>query len=195
MARGGRTDEHAPRERLVYSAAQLLRAQGMSGTGVRDVIDHSATPRGSFQHYFPGGKDQLVGEALLWSGNFAAERIEHYVATARRPTPGGLFARMADQWKRDLANDFERGCPVVATAADIAGSDSPVTGPLTAATDRWERAIADALVTMGVPRPRAKSLATLMLSALEGAIVLARIRRDVGPLSTVVSELRPLLGG
>ena len=186
-------DAHSPRERLVYSAAQLLRAQGMSATGVRDVIDHSGTPRGSFQHYFPGGKDQLVGEALVWSGNFAAERVEQYVATARTPTPAGLFARMVEQWRRDLAADFERGCPVVATAADVAGSDSPVTGPLTAATDRWERAIVDALVTMGVPRARARSRATLMLSALEGAIVLARIRRDVGPLSTVLSELRPVL--
>jgi AcrR family transcriptional regulator len=187
--------EHSVRERMVYSAAQLLRTQGMSATGVRDVIDHSATPRGSFQHYFPGGKDQLVGEALVWSGNFAAERVEHYVATARKPTPAGLFARMVEQWKRDLADDFERGCPVVATAADIAGSDSPVTVPLTSATERWERAIVDALVTMQVPKQRAKSLATLMLSALEGAIVLARIRRDVAPLSTVLSELRPVLGG
>lgn len=185
--------DYSPRERLVYSAAQLLRVQGMSATGVRDVIDHSATPRGSFQHYFPGGKDQLVGEALMWSGNFAAERVEHYAAVARKPTPGGLFARMVEQWKRDLADDFERGCPVVATAADIAGSDSPVTGPLMSATDRWERAIVDALIAMGVARSRARSLATLMLSALEGAIVLARIRRDLGPLSTVLSELRPLL--
>lgn len=184
---------YSPRERMVYSAAQLLRVQGMSATGVRDVIDHSATPRGSFQHYFPGGKDQLIGEALQWSGNFAAEQVERYVATARKPTPGGLFTRMVEQWRRDLADDFERGCPVVATAADIAGSDSPVTGPLKSATDRWERAIVDALITMGVARSRARSLATLMLSALEGAIVLARIRREVGPLSTVLGELRPVL--
>lgn len=195
MARDVDDRAYSPRERMVYSAAQLLRAQGMSATGVRDVIDHSATPRGSFQHYFPGGKDQLVGEALLWSGNFAAERVEHYVATARRPTPGGLFARMVEQWKRDLSADFERGCPVLATAADVAGSDAPVTGPLSAALDRWERAIVDALITMGQSRARARSQATLMLSALEGAIVLARIRRDVGPLATVLNELRPLLDG
>jgi AcrR family transcriptional regulator len=185
--------EHSPRERLVYSAAQLLRAQGMHGTGVREVIERSATPRGSFQHYFPDGKDQLVGEALLWSGEFAAERVEHYLATARRPTPGGLFARMVEQWKRDLGQDFARGCPVIGTAADIGGTDSPVAAPLARATERWEGAIVTALISMGTPRARARSLATLMLSALEGAIALARIRRDVAPLSTVLSELRPLL--
>jgi hypothetical protein len=44
-----------------------------------------------------------------------------------------------------------------------------------------------------VARPRARSLATLMISALEGAIMLARVRRDVGQLDTVVTELSPLL--
>jgi AcrR family transcriptional regulator len=178
---------------MVYSAAQLLRAQGMSATGVRDVIDHSATPRGSFQHYFPGGKDQLVGEALLWAGNFAGKRVEEYVATARNPTPSGLFASMVDQWKRDLTHGFERGCPVVATAADIAGSASPVNDQLFRALARWEQALVAAVGGMGVPRRRAKAIATLMLSALEGAIVLARVHRDVEPLDIVQAELRPLL--
>ncbi|HET6707200.1 MAG TPA: TetR/AcrR family transcriptional regulator, partial [Amycolatopsis sp.] len=39
------------------------------------------------------------------------------------------------------------------------------------------------------------SLAVLMLSALEGAIVLARAHQDVAPLDTVVAELRPVLDG
>ncbi|WP_414640041.1 hypothetical protein [Amycolatopsis sp.] len=34
-----------------------------------------------------------------------------------------------------------------------------------------------------------------MLSALEGAIVLARAHQDVAPLDTVVAELRPVLDG
>jgi AcrR family transcriptional regulator len=179
---------------MVYSAAQLVRARGMSGVGVRDVIEHAQAPRGSFQHYFPAGKDQLIGEALQWSGDFAADRVTEYLATARRATPGGLFAHMADQWKRDLTRSgFVRGCPVVATATDIAGTDSPVAESVATAAGRWERAIIDTLAAMGVPRRRARTLASLMLSALEGAIVLARIHGDVRPLNVVVAELRPVL--
>jgi AcrR family transcriptional regulator len=179
---------------MVYSAAQLIRARGMSGVGVRDVIEHADAPRGSFQHYFPDGKDQLVDEALHWSGEFAAAHVRNYLDTARRPTPGGLFAHMAGQWKRDLArHGFQRGCPVVATATDVAGTDSAVAGSVAAAADRWQRAIVDALTAMNVPRRRATTLALLMLSALEGAIVWARINRDVRPLGVVVAELRPVL--
>jgi hypothetical protein len=46
---------------------------------------------------------------------------------------------------------------------------------------------------MGIPARRGRRLATLMLAALEGAIQLARVQRDVRPLTTVAAELGPLL--
>lgn len=186
--------ERGPRERMVYSAAQLVRTQGVAATGVRQVVEHAAAPRGSFQHYFPGGKDQLVGEALLWSGEFAARWAAGFPRTTRRPTPAGLFAHLVRQWREEFsARGFERGCPVQATAADLAGTASPANDQLRTALDRWEGAVADQLVRMDVPRKRARRLATLMISTLEGAIMSARVRRDLTPLTTVVAELSPLL--
>ena len=82
---------------------------------------------------------------------------------------------------------------MLATAADLAASDSAVTEPLRTALGRWEDALAAELARMGVPVRRARRLATLMLSTLEGALVLARVHRDVRPLTTVVAELAPLL--
>ncbi|MFB9835974.1 TetR/AcrR family transcriptional regulator [Actinoallomurus acaciae] len=187
-------EEWPPRERMVYSAVQLMRSRGVSATGVRDVVAHAKAPRGSFQHYFPGGKDQLVGEALAWSADFAARRVASYGRHAESPSPSGLFAYMARQWREELtARRYERGCPMMATATELAGGDSPVNEPLRAATGRWEQAVVDELVRMGVPAERARGLATVMISALEGAIMMARVCRDVGRLDTVVSELAPML--
>jgi AcrR family transcriptional regulator len=179
---------------MVYSAAQLVRERGVAATGVRDVVDRAAAPRGSFQHYFPGGKDQLVSEALLWSGDFAAQWVASYVDGARRPTPSGLFTHMVSQWKREFrTRGFERGCPVNAAAADLAGGESPVNVPLREALTRWEDAIVAALLRMGIPTRRSRRLATVMLSSLEGAILLSRLHRSVQPLTTVAAELGPLL--
>jgi AcrR family transcriptional regulator len=187
-------EERGPRERMVYSATQLVRAKGPAATGVRDVVEHAHAPRGSFQHYFPGGKDQLVGEALLWSGDFAARRVATYPRTTGKPTPGGLFAHLVKQWKDEFTTrGYERGCPIMATTADVAGGDSAVNEQLRAALDQWERAVADELARMAVPRRRARRLATLMISALEGAIMSARVRRDVAPLTAVAAELSPVL--
>ncbi len=183
-------DVPAPRDRMVYSAAQLVRERGVTATGIRDVVERAAAPRGSFQHYFPGGKDQLLSEALLWSGDFAARWVAGYAGT----TPSGLFAHLAAQWEREFGTrGFQRGCPVMAAAADVVAGDSALAGPIRTALDHWEDAIAAALLRLGVPAGTDRRLAVLMLSTLEGAILLARVRRDVRPLGTVVADLGPLL--
>ena len=48
---------------------------------------------------------------------------------------------------------------------------------------------------MGVPARKATSLATVMISSLEGAILIARAEQDVRALRTVTRELAPLLDG
>lgn len=186
--------DRSPRERMVYSAAQLMRARGPAATGVREVVEHAGAPRGSFQHYFPGGKDQLVGEALLWAGDYAARWAARYPQTTSRPTPRGLFAHMVKQWKDEFAKrGYMRGCPVMASVADLGGTDVAVNEQVRAALERWERAVADELVRMDVPRRRARRLAMLMIGALEGAIMYSRVRQNPAPLNAVVTDLAPLL--
>lgn len=181
-----------PRERMVYSAAQLIRAQGVSGTGMREVVEHASAPRGSLQHYFPGGKDQLVREALAWSGEFAAGRVKRYAAAA--PTPSGLFAAMVAQWRDQFrADGYAAGCPLVATTADAASGNEDLRRAVREGFETWLRPIEECLRDMGVPERRCRSLAVVMISALEGAIVMARAQKDAAPLDAVVAEIGPVL--
>jgi AcrR family transcriptional regulator len=83
---------------MIYSTAQLMRPEGVSSTGVREVVAHANAPRGSERHYFPDGKEQLINEAVAWAGNFAASRVERLVAGMSRPTPSKLFASMVQHW-------------------------------------------------------------------------------------------------
>lgn len=183
-----------PRERMVYSAAQLIRRDGVAATGMRDVAEHAHAPRGSLQHYFPGGKEQLVNEAVDWSARYAAKRIGRVLAALPRPTPGGLFAGMAQQWIDDyLTRGYGYGCPVAAAVVDCADSVESTRTAAAAAFDTWRRPAAEALVAMGVPEWRADGLATLMISSIEGALLFARTEKDVSALETVVRELQPLL--
>src|SRR2546423_5174670 len=50
--------------RMVRSAAALIRERGIHGVGLREIVTHSGGPRGSLGRYFPGGKTQLMTEAL-----------------------------------------------------------------------------------------------------------------------------------
>jgi AcrR family transcriptional regulator len=188
--------EPGPRERMVFSAAQLIRRDGVTATGLREVVAHANAPRGSLQHYFPDGKQQLVNEAVEWAGRYAGKRVGRFLRSLADPSPSRLFAAMVNQWVDDFQSiGFEAGCPVAAATVDCAESVESTRVAAAGAFATWRRPVAEALIAMGVPSIQAGSAATVMISALEGAILLARAEQDVQPLVTVARELGPLLDG
>ncbi|MFI8534810.1 TetR/AcrR family transcriptional regulator [Streptomyces aquilus] len=186
--------ERGPRERMVFSAAQLIRRDGVASTGMREVAAHAEAPRGSLQHYFPGGKEQLVNEAVAWAGSYAGNRVARFLAALPEPTPGGLFAAMVRQWTDEYERvGFAGGCPVAAATVDCAESTTSTREAAAAAFAAWTGPVARALADLGVPEERTTDLATLMISTLEGALLIARAEQDVRALTTAARELAPLL--
>jgi len=179
---------------MVRSTAQLIRRKGVSGTGMREIVLEADAPRGSLQHYFPGGKEELVSEALLWMGGVAERRVRRHLEHLDPSTPSALLSALADDWRVDMTNEgFTGGCPLVAATADTAATSDQLRQVLKQAFDGWQEQLMAALVALGVPDERAEGLALTVISALEGAIILARTRREVAPLDTVVAELGPVL--
>lgn len=173
-----------PRERVVYAAAQQLRAVGPTAASLRAIVRQAQAPWGSLRHYFPGGKEQILSEALAWSGDYAAANATGYLQSAD-PTPGGLFLHLLDTWARDLERcDFGRGCPVAAATLDPGEASTSLTGATRAALDGWLAAIEHALSAMGMAG--AHSQARNMLSMLEGAIIVSRVQKS----TTALSDLR-----
>src|ERR1700691_3426719 len=127
-----------PREGMVGSAAQLIRRKGVSGPGMREIVTEADAPRGSLQHYFPGGKEELVSDALLWMGDVSARRIRRCLRQLESRTPSALLAAIVETWQRDLTNEqFIAGCPLVAAAADSAGANTQLRQVLRQAFDGW----------------------------------------------------------
>jgi AcrR family transcriptional regulator len=193
-AKAGKVHALAPRERMVRSAGQLIRRKGVSGTGMREIVAEADAPRGSLQHYFPGGKEEIVSDALLWMGGVAARRVQRAVSEIQPRTPSALLVSIVDAWRTDLTNeDFSAGCPLVAAAADSATTSEHLRSVLQRAFEDWITPLSEGLIVLGVPPERSEGLAVVIISALEGAIILARIRRDLTPFNALVSELGPLL--
>jgi AcrR family transcriptional regulator len=185
-----------PRDRMVRSAAQLIRRKGVSGTGMREIVTEADAPRGSLQHYFPGGKEEIVSDALLWAGDITAQLVRRNLRELKSRTPSALLAAIVDGWRRDLNREkFSVGCPLVAATADTAASSAPLRDALRRAFDGWLEPLSESLIDLGVPVERSDNLALVIIAALEGAIILARVRRDVTPFDALVSELGPMLDG
>jgi len=128
-------------------------------------------------------------------------RAEHPASEAERAAlrtaeskDRALLAAMAGQWREDfLSDEYRAGCPVAASVVDCSAANPTVRQAASDAFAVWQDAVATALRGMHVPYRRARSLATLMIGALEGAILIARAERDPRALDVTVRELRPLL--
>jgi AcrR family transcriptional regulator len=174
---------------MIQSAALLFRERGVEGTAFADVLERSGAPRGSVYHHFPGGKQQLAEEATRWAGEFMAAGL---AAALEHNDPLAALDTFAQLWAGILAqSDYEAGCPIVAAALE--GSRTPAARAEAAtAFNNWQQLLAEALAKSGVDPDRARSLATLIIAAIEGAVVLARAERTTEPLERVAGELRTI---
>jgi AcrR family transcriptional regulator len=178
---------------MVISAALLIRERGAQPTAIADVLEHSGAPRGSAYHYFPGGRTQLLCEAIDYAGEYVAAEI----AKAARGLDALDF--LVENYREQLIRtDYRAGCPVVAVAVEAGDPDkpeqtTPVIERAAAAFARWNDVIANRFVADGVPASRAEELAMLVTTSIEGAIVVARASRDVKPLDLVHRQLCALL--
>jgi AcrR family transcriptional regulator len=174
------------RQRMIASAALLVRERGARATSIDDVLRHAGAPRGSVYHHFPGGREELLREATRFAGDVVARRLSR----AAGEDPLAAFDAFLGRYRDDLlANGFRPGCPVMAVAVE----DGGVQAEAGAVFRTWTAALADAFGAGGVPSERAEALAVLAVSAAEGALALSRAQRDVAPLDHVRTELRALL--
>lgn len=206
---GRRADERAgdqPRDRMVRSAATLIARDGLRGAGMRDVADAAGVSRGSFQHYFPGGKDQLTAEALSWMGAAVHERLDR---AAERRSPGGgptgaldpgggtavdVLDAFVDLWRQGLIDTaMTTGCSIAATVHD--SDDATLLALAAGVFASWCSPFRTALRAEGRPDDQADALATTAVAALEGAVILCRARHDLVPLDQTAAVLRVLLSG
>ena len=111
----------SPRERMVISAALLIRERGAHPTAIADVLEHSGAPRGSAYHYFPGGRTQLLCEAIDYAGEYIAAKIAKAGIAVWTPSTNSF----ADYRKQLLRTDFRAGCPVVAVTVEAGDPDKP----------------------------------------------------------------------
>ncbi|UMG94327.1 TetR/AcrR family transcriptional regulator [Nocardioides sp. TF02-7] len=175
------------RSRMIAGAARLVGTRGAASMSLRELARAAGVPIGSTYHHFPGGKQQLVEEAVRSVGAHVTRRIE----AGRDDGPAAALEALADEWRDVLERTgFGSGCPVLAVATE----DDPALGALaTQVFEAWQESLTAVLVDAGVDEQRAPRLAMLVVAAIEGAVALCRAERSLRPLEDSVVELRGLL--
>jgi len=183
------------REQIIEAAAQLVHMKGFHRTSVDDILEAAEAGKGQFYHYFKN-KDEvglaIVDRAAAQMRTTLLERLEEgqgleaiewmldcFVRTVREAKCGGgcplgnLAAEMSDhqeEFRRKLAQIFESWRGVVEQTLRVAQAQGQIR-----------------------PEVEVESLSFLVLSTIEGGILLAKVERDVRVMEQCFEGLRGCL--
>jgi TetR/AcrR family transcriptional regulator, lmrAB and yxaGH operons repressor len=178
------------RNKMLVSAADVMRERGAAGVTIDAVLERSGAPRGSVYYHFPDGRNQILTEALRYAGDSITATIDDAVDRGARV----LLREYVVFWEGLLTDcDFNAGCPVVAAAIGSADDEVELSTEAGVILGRWCTALTRAFVADGFDESDAASLAVMSIAALEGAIVLCRSTRSVIPLRQVGDQLEFLI--
>lgn len=185
-----RTDVRA---RMVSAGEDLLSQRGY-GVTMLDVIERAEAPRGSIYYHFPNGKLELAIEVADKVRREVDELVTYHSRKIAEPIP--FLQKLVDHHRKRLVNSgYELGCPLmgIITSGDI---ESPeLQAAITAAFTVWIGAISRELVAKGLTEAQGNQLASLLVSGVEGCIVVARAKQSSVPFTDFSKSIPLLVAG
>ncbi len=188
-------DGHLTKERLLDEATKLMQQQGVGATSIHDLLAASGIKKGALYHHFPG-KDDL-GLAVL---ERARAMFMDFIDTAlAAPTPLDGLERFLDavlEWHR--SHGFIGGCLFGNTALEMSDGEPRYRDFVRQVFQQWSDKIgATVLAGQRAGQIRddmsAGDLAQMVVSTIEGGIMLSRLHKQEQPLKACMDSLRVFL--
>ena len=180
------------RQPIIDAAVTLFRRQGYSATGLNDIVDASGAPKGSLYHYFPDGKPSIAVAAVAEAGRRVARTVAELAKDAG--STGELIrahARLLAGWMQK--SGFRDGCPITTVLLELAPRDRAVAQAGREAYTARLAILTERLIADGIAPERARRLAGLCVSAIQGALIQARVERSGAPIEIAADELARML--
>lgn len=180
------------RARLAASMLELIQTSGYSGTGLNAVIDHADAPKGSIYFHFPDGKVGLGVAAV----ELAATQFEALIAEAAVSTGSAAgAARAAIEALASIVSesDYRLGCPVSVVTLEMGAESERLRQACAGAFESWIAPTAALLEGNGLATEDARSLATVVVSMIEGAVIVSRATRSTQPLESAAEVIAELI--
>jgi AcrR family transcriptional regulator len=181
----------ATRERIVAAAAQLFFECGVASTTWEDVEKAAGVNSSQLYHYF-GDKQGLVRAVI-------AHQTRAVLAN-QQPFLGSLDSLDALRAWRDLLVEGQRqtqckgGCPLGSLTGELFEAHPECREDLKTGFDVWEASIRDGLRAMHRRRDLRRNadpdrLATALLAALQGGLILSKVHRNPAPLESALDTV------
>src|SRR3954462_14361565 len=180
------------RERILDVSADLFRRQGMAGTGIKQILRDADAPFGSLYHHFPGGKDELAAETIKRAGAEYAQLVGGKLL-AGPDLVTNVRDAFASAGETLATTDYADACPIETIALEVASTNEPLRLATAEVFESWLSGLSALLEGAGVAKTASRSLAHVILSALEGAFVFARAARNTEALDACGEAMATLV--
>jgi TetR/AcrR family transcriptional regulator, transcriptional repressor for nem operon len=181
----------ATRDRIVAAAATLMNARGVAGTSTEDVQAAAEVSASQIYHYF-GDKRSLTRAVIEYQTDTIVGIQETLLVHLDDVDALRAWAELIVAFQRN--GGYRGGCPLGTLASELAESDADAREDLAAGYRRWQRAIRTGLGAMAdrgefLPGTNIDSLATALLTTLQGGLLLTKTLRDPEPLETALNTM------
>ncbi len=165
------------RAALLRAASQLFRKRGIDGVGVAEIAKAAGLTHGALYAHFPS-KDALVAEAFSYGfdGNMAKAR-----ASWPRERSPLLEEHLAVLLSTEARDALEMGCPLTASASEIARQSHAVSARFTRAFEEMVTMLEESLEEVA-PKAKRRRLAVAAVAAEIGAIAVSRAVAKADPV-------------
>ena len=180
------------RERILYAALRLFAEKGYQSTSIADILRAADAHSGSLYHSFPTKQELLCAVLEAYRSGIEPMLLAPAWAGIEDPVER-IFALLAAYRRALEASDCTYGCPIGSLALELHEPDPSVRGLLAANFDGWVTHVRSCLEAARDRLPAAidtHQLATLVLTTMEGGVMLARTHRTLAAFDSAVATLR-----
>jgi TetR/AcrR family transcriptional regulator, transcriptional repressor for nem operon len=182
------------REDIAEAATAHFLAHGYNATGIGDIATAAGAPKGSFYNHF-ASKQEAALEAL---DRYAATLPFDVLATPGRSALGRLRTHFELLGRDTIRSDFKLGCMFGNFGAEVAAHSEEIRLALSAGMDQWteqvQRVLAEAVEAGEVSTEfDVHATALMILSAWEGALIMARVSKSAAPFDAFFTTVFDVL--
>jgi len=176
-----KADKAASHDRIVDIAAARMRRSGINGVGVAELMREAGLTHGGFYRHFES-RDELVGAAVERA---LAQGSARTVATSGQGGRRALEAIVDDYLSPAHRAHPEVGCAVAGLAEGVSRADDRTRSAYGRQVEQYIELLAG--LTPGTDAAGDRRRACLLLSALVGALAMARAIGDGGLSDEILS--------
>jgi TetR/AcrR family transcriptional repressor of nem operon len=185
----------ATRDQILDAATRLIHLQGYHCTSLDEVLKASGVGKGNFYYYFKS-KEELGYAIMDRVVEAFIERTLDPIFADRSADPIAQIHTLLDRvLDTQRARNCVGGCPMGNLASELSDVHEGFRRRLAGIFLEWRAKLAEALrrgQSSGRVRPECQpaDVAQFLVAALEGAILLAKLTKDISVMETCVAALR-----